>query len=126
MLFRSQYSDDYIEIDLASDSRLHKFIGKRQYGYATYSQPYSQYYDISLVGGTVQRRDFSILVSTPTQNGQTEVREYHKADDQGDFVNRDLGRLQSDLGYLRPLYNDETHLKFLLTADGIIEYPFEE
>jgi len=121
-----QYSDDYIEIDLASDSRLHKFIGKRQYGYATYSQPYSQYYDISLVGGTVQRRDFSILVSTPTQNGQTEVREYHKADDQGDFVNRDLGRLQSDLGYLRPLYNDETHLKFLLTADGIIEYPFEE
>ena len=121
-----QYSNDYIEIDLASNRKLHKFVGPRQYGYATLSQPKSQYYDISLVGGTVQRRDFSILVSTPTQNGQTEVREYHKADDQGDFVNRDLGHLQSDLGYLRPLYNDETHLKFLLTADGIIEYPFEE
>ena len=96
------------------------------YGYTAFSQQGATFYDISLAGGTVQRRDFSILVSTPTQNGQTEVREYHKADDQGDFVNRDLGRLQSDLGYLRPLYNDETHLKFLLTADGIIEYPFEE
>jgi hypothetical protein len=117
--------------NIINPAYLQKFLSSDEetccsYGYTAFSQRGATFYDISLAAGTVQRRDFSILVSTPTQNGQTEVREYHKTDDQGDFVNRDLGNLQSDLGYLRPLYNDETLLKFLLTADGIIEYPFEE
>ncbi len=118
-----QYSDDYIEIDLANDRRLHKFIGKRQYGYATISQARSQYYDVSLVGGTVQRRDFSILVSVG--NEEPVVTEYYKIDEEGSHL-QELENLQRDLGYLRPLFNPENNNKFLLTETGIMEYPFED
>ena len=118
-----QYSDDYIEIDLANDRRLHKFIGKRQYGYATMSQQRSQYYDVSLVGGTVQRRDFSILVSVG--NEEPVVTEYYKIDEEGSHL-QELENLQRDLGYLRPLFNPENNNKFLLTETGIMEYPFED
>ena len=118
-----QYSDDYIEIDLASDRRLHKFIGKRQYGYATLSQQLSQYYDVSLVGGTVQRRDFSILVDVG--NEEPVVTEYYKIDEGGSHLQQ-VGNLQRDLGYLRPLFNPENNNKFLLTETGIMVYPFED
>ena len=118
-----QYSDDYIEIDLASDRRLHKFIGKRQYGYATKSQQRSQYYDVSLVGGTVQRRDFSILVDVG--NEEPVVTEYYKIDEGGSHLQQ-IGNLQRDLGYLRPLFNPENNNKFLLTETGIMVYPFED
>ena len=116
-----QYSDDYIEIDLANDRRLHKFIGKRQYGYATISQASSQYYDVSLAGGTLQRRDVQILFDLSSGN----ITRYYKKTD-GDPIEQDVARLQSDIGYLRPLYNEETGKKYLLMRDGIIEYPFNE
>jgi len=32
--------------------------------------------------------------------------------------------LQSDIGYLRPLFNPDTGNKFLLMSNGIMEYPF--
>ncbi|MDP6499609.1 MAG: hypothetical protein QF743_02755 [Candidatus Marinimicrobia bacterium] len=115
--------------NIINPAYLQKFLSSDEetccsYGYTAFSQQGATFYDISLAAGTVQRRDFSILVST--EDGQTEVSEYHKTDDQGDFLPQLVANLQSDLGYLRPLYNDETLLKFLLTADGIMEYPFED
>ena len=93
------------------------------YGYTAFSQQGATFYDISLAGGTVQRRDFSILVSTA--NGQTEATDYYKIDEEGSH-RQQVENLQIDYGYLRPLINSSNGNKFLLTETGIMVYPFED
>jgi type II secretory pathway pseudopilin PulG len=93
------------------------------YGYTAFSQQGATFYDISLAAGTVQRQDFSILVSTA--NGQTEATEYYKIDEEGSH-HQQVENLQIDYGYLRPLINSSNGNKFLLTETGIMVYPFED
>ena len=93
------------------------------YGYTAFSQQGATFYDISLAAGTVQRQDFSILVSTA--NGQTEATDYYKIDEEGSHQQQ-VENLQIDYGYLRPLINSSNGNKFLLSATGIMVYPFED
>lgn len=116
-----QYSDDIIEIDLASDNRLHKFIGKRQYGYATYSQARSQYYDVQLLGGVTSRLDVNILISG--SGSETSVDEFYKANDDGNYIQQDVSTLQSVLGYPRQATNPSTGNIFVVTSNNVIFYP---
>ena len=53
------------------------------------------------------------------------LEQYYKKNDDSEYLDQqDVGSLQADIGYLRPLFNDETGKKFLLTSTGIIVYPF--
>ena len=46
---------DILTVDLASDRRLHKFIGGSQYGYITFSQPKARYFDPVMPQPVVER-----------------------------------------------------------------------
>ncbi len=119
------YLEDHtISINLNDDLNLEKFKGAKQYGYIVKSQANTRWYDIRTSGGSVERRNISILVQLE-EEGQTEIRQYYKKNDDSEYLDQqDVGSLQADIGYLRPLFNDETGKKFLLTSTGIIVYPF--
>ena len=107
------------------DPKLEKFKGIMQYGYIVRSQALSRWYDISTSTGSIERRNISILVQLGEGN-QTTTMEYHKADDDGDYLAREMALMQADIGYLRPLFNPETGNKYLITNTGIMVYPFAE
>ncbi|MDP6133492.1 MAG: hypothetical protein QF856_02740, partial [Candidatus Marinimicrobia bacterium] len=111
-------TSDYLEKFLSTDDD-----PCCSYGYTAFSQQGATFYDISLAAGTVQRQDFSILVSTA--NGQTEATDYYKIDEEGSHPQQ-VENLQIDYGYLRPLINSSNGNKFLLTETGIMVYPFED
>ena len=111
-------TSDYLEKFLSTDDD-----PCCSYGYTAFSQQGATFYDISLAAGTVQRQDFSILVSTA--NGQTEATDYYKIDEEGSH-RQQVENLQIDYGYLRPLINSSNGNKFLLTSTGIMVYPFED
>lgn len=115
------YFQEPITFNLESQHNLHRYKGKKRYGYCNHSQELSEYYDNILSGGTLERMDFQILFDL--DSGDV-TRYYKKTDD--DPIEQDVARLQSDIGYLRPLYNEKTGKKYLLMQDGIIEYPFNE
>ena len=119
------YLEDHtISINLNDDPNLVKFKGAKQYGYIVKSQANARWYDIRTSGGSVERRNISILVQLE-EEGQTEIIQYYKKNDDSEYLDQqDVGSLQADIGYLRPLFNDETGKKFLLTSTGIIVYPF--
>ncbi|MEC7872413.1 MAG: hypothetical protein VX547_04990 [Candidatus Neomarinimicrobiota bacterium] len=118
------YIEDHtITIDLDDDLELEKFKGAKPYGYIVKSQPPSRWYDIKLSGGSLERKNVTILVQL--QGGQqTAIQNYYKTNDSGNYIARDISLLQSDIGYLRPLFNSDTGNKFLLMSNGIMEYPF--
>ena len=115
------YFPEPITFNLESQHNLHRYKGKKRYGYCNHSQELSEYYDNILSGGTLERMDFQILFDL--DSGDV-TRYYKKTDD--DPIEQNVARLQSDIGYLRPLYNEKTGKKYLLMQDGIIEYPFNE
>ena len=96
-----------------------------QYGYIVRSQASSRWYDISTSTGSIERRNISILVQLGEGN-QTTTTEYHKTNDDGDYLAREIALMQADIGYLRPLFNPETGNKYLITNTGIMVYPFAE
>lgn len=116
-----QYHPDPIQINLREDSRTHRFLGKKRIGYTNWSQAGSQYYDNILSGGSLERRDIQIEVDLSTGD----VTKYYQKT-AGAPIALDVSQIQSDLGYLRPIYNNETRKKYLLMGDRIIEYPFNE
>jgi hypothetical protein len=118
------YIEDHtITINLDDDLELEKFKGAKPYGYIVKSQPPSRWYDIKLSGGSLERKNVTVLVQL--QGGQqTTIQNYYKTNDSGNFIARDISLLQSDIGYLRPLFNPDTGNKFLLMSNGIMEYPF--
>jgi len=116
-----QYHPEPIELNLMDHVSYHKYAGEKRYGYTNLSQRSSQYYDNILSGGSLERRDVQILFDLDSGD----VTKYYKKTD-GDPIEQNVARLQSDIGYLRPLYNEETGEKYLLMQDGIIEYPFNE
>ena len=116
-----QYHPEPIELNLMDHVSYHKYAGEKRYGYTNLSQRSSQYYDNILSGGSLERRDVQILFDLDSGD----VTKYYKKTD-GDPIEQNVARLQSDIGYLRPLYNEETGKKYLLMRDGIIEYPFNE
>ena len=117
--------DHTISFNLDDDPKLEKFKGIMQYGYIVRSQALSRWYDISTSTGSIERRNISILVQLGEGN-QTTTMEYHKADDDGDYLAREMALMQADIGYLRPLFNPETGNKYLITNTGIMVYPFAE
>ena len=120
------YIEDHtININLNDDPSLDKFKGAKQYGYIVKSQANTRWYDIATSGGSVERRNISILVQLG-ENNQTTTMEYHKANDDGDYLAREMALMQADIGYLRPLFNPETGNKYLITNTGIMVYPFAE
>ena len=114
-----------ISFNLDDDPKLEKFKGIMQYGYIVRSQASSRWYDISTSTGSIERRNISILVQLGEGN-QTTTMEYHKANDDGDYLAREMALMQADIGYLRPLFNPETGNKYLITNTGIVVYPFAE
>ena len=120
------YLEDHtININLNDDPSLEKFKGAKQYGYIVKSQANTRWYDIVTSGGSVERRNISILVQLGEGN-QTTTMEYHKANDDGDYLAREMALMQADIGYLRPLFNPETGNKYLITNTGIMVYPFAD
>ena len=95
-----------------------------QYGYIVRSQALSRWYDISTSTGSIERRNISILVQLGEGN-QTTTMQYHKEND-GVYIAREIALMQADIGYLRPLFNDKTNNKYLITNTGIMVYPFAE
>ena len=114
-----------ISFNLDDDPKLEKFKGIMQYGYIVRSQASSRWYDISTSTGSIERRNISILVQLGEGN-QTTTTEYHKTNDDGDYLAREIALMQADIGYLRPLFNPETGNKYLITNTGIMVYPFAE
>ena len=79
------YIEDHtININLNDDPSLDKFKGAKQYGYIVKSQANTRWYDIATSGGSVERRNISILVQLG-ENNQTTTMEYHQANDEGEI-----------------------------------------
>ncbi|MGY0216288.1 Ig-like domain-containing protein [Endozoicomonadaceae bacterium StTr2] len=93
-------------IDLNSDPELHRFKGKRSYGYITYSQPYSTYLDIKFSGGLNKSMlcDIEANKVWRFENGQW----------------RDKGEtIQQVIGYTRKVSNPETGHRYIIKQSSI-------
>lgn len=97
-----------LTLDLNSDPRLTKFLGKKSYGYYTYSQAGTTYYDVVLKGNL----DYSKIFDYQTGL----VKEYID----GVWVNS-AQTIQQILGYIRTVRNPLTGDTFII-KESIIEY----
>ena len=95
-------------LDLNSDPRLTKFLGQKSYGYYTYSQAGTTYYDVVLKGNL----DYSKIFDYQTGL----VKEYID----GVWVNS-AQTIQQILGYIRTVRNPLTGDTFII-KESIIEY----
>ena len=122
----SALDEDYIEesmieIDINQLDHSEHFQGPQKYGYITFSQPNSTWYDVVLLGGAESRLDVNILVSGT--GSDTSVEQFYQANDARVFVQRDVNDIQSVLGYPRIAINPDTEVRFLITSDNVIFYP---
>jgi|GEM_PF-5720361 len=122
----SALDEDYIEeslieIDIDDLDHSQHFQGPQKYGYITFSQPNSTWYDVELLGGAGSRLDVSILVSGT--GSDTSVDEFNQANDNGVYEEQNVDEIQSALGYPRIATNPETDIVFLITSDNVIFYP---
>jgi len=98
------------EIDLSSDSRLHKFMDGGSYGYCCLSQDRSTFTDIQFEGGL----DKSIILDIENNI----VWEY--SFEQSQWI--DTGRtIQDEIGYVREVYNPNTGDRYLVKENEIIK-----
>ncbi len=122
----SALDEDYIEeslieIDIDDLDHSQHFQGPQKYGYITFSQPNSTWYDVELLGGAGSRLDVSILVSGT--GSDTSVDEFNQANDDGVYEEQNVDEIQSALGYPRKATNPNTDIVFLITSDNVIFYP---
>ncbi|MFW5643074.1 MAG: hypothetical protein ACOCYQ_03520 [Alkalispirochaeta sp.] len=105
-----------IEIDLNSDNRLAKFKGPASYGYGSFSQPYSTYYDIEIDGGLAA--DTLILLTggfdsdhngTVDRWSESEVWKYN-----GTWAKQTGRSIQDELGFVREVIHPDTGTTFLI------------
>jgi hypothetical protein len=100
----SYLPESLIEIDLSSDSRFSKYQGAKPYGYGTFSQPYSTYYDVTFSGGLDTETVILLTNGVDTDSDGTtdrwdgsEVWKY----DGSDWVIISGVTVQDELGYPR-------------------------
>ncbi len=122
----SALDEDYIEeslieIDIDDLDYSQHFQGPQKYGYITFSQPNSTWYDVELRGGAGSRLDVNILVSGT--GSETSVDEFYRANDDGNYIQQDVSTLQSVLGYPRQATNPSTGNVFVVTSNNVIFYP---
>lgn len=120
-LAASYLPESKIEVDLNSDDRLTKFKGAASYGYGSFSQPDSTYYDIKLDGGLDGSTLILLTGATDTDdNGiddrwdDSEVWKYV-----GTAWQQQTGQsVQDELGYVRRVTNPETNKSFLINKNS--------
>ncbi len=119
--------DSLMEIDLSANTvngvsvakDLSVFQGAQQWGYYTYSQPYSTYLDIEMSGGLSGDTLFLLTGSADTDGDSildrwtgSEVWKYVS----GAWTAQGSLSIQSELGYVRQVTNPETAKTYLIKA----------
>ena len=93
------------------------FSGAKQYGYFTYSQPYSTYLDIELAGGI--SADTLILLtggSDSDSDGNDDSWTGCQVWTYGSFWVLSGNSIQDELGYIREITNPETDKTYLIQS----------
>ncbi len=105
-----------LTIDLADsdDDRLHKFRGARSYGYGTYSQSNSTYYDIVIDGGL--DAETLVLLTDGGDSGRWSSSEVWTYDNSWTKTGRTV---QEEIGFLREVRNPETDQVYLVTESDV-------
>ncbi len=108
-------AESLIEIDLNSDPDLHKFKGKKPYGYVSYSQPNSTYENINIEGGL----DANTMSLLKWNEGSMLIEVWAYDNDTGAWVLDASKTLQEIYGYVREVVNPITGKRYLIKQNSV-------